>query len=144
MSNCLFSKPEHFQIQAYDVAHRSCTWRIKRDAARPKVRGDRGISNTEVTVEAALEFSRGRKIYRLVNCSRGREIFQHVKCSRGRKICRSFNCRRGRKICRLVNCSRGRKICHHVRCRARKVCRHVEKIQASLKFRARKYLDMLA
>ena len=68
----------------------------------------RGISNTEVKAEAALEFSRGRK------------------------------------ICRLVNCSRGRKICHHVRCRARKVCRHVEKIQASLKFRARKYLDMLA
>ena len=88
MSNCLFSKPEHFQIQAYDVAHRSCTWRIKRDAARPKVRGDRGISNTEVKAEAALEFSRGRKICRLVNCSRGRKICQHVSMCRARKVWR--------------------------------------------------------
>ena len=39
MSNCLFSEPAHFQIQAYDSAHKSSTWRIKRDAARPKVRG---------------------------------------------------------------------------------------------------------
>ena len=46
----------------------------------------RGISNSEVKAEAALEFNRGRKIYRLVNLlRRGRKTCRHVNCSKGRK-----------------------------------------------------------